>query len=931
MIEKKTLQNSAPLARKKFSLPSPVLSLFLTAFLLVTLFAIYGFYPFGKFSVLMSDLSAQYAPNLIAYKNQLLQGNLQYSSLISFGKNTFGLFAYYLSSPLNLITFLFPTTMISEAIMALIVVKLSLASALMTFFLQKRHHTKSRYAVVFGIAYAFCSYAVVFMIHIMWMDGFFFLPLLLYCIEQYLEDQRRWKRLVILLTTMFISGFYIAYMVGIFSFLYLLFRLLEDQRISLSESRKTAKTIGCYVGTAVLSAMLSAIIILPAGLDILLNPDYTYKALQFKANFTFLSFLNQLLAGSFDSLSVNNPLVYCGLFTMFLCCLFFLNPVFSRRIKILTGISIGFFVLSFSISLLNLAWHLFDEPNWFLYRYSFLLSFILLSVAFRSLLALEKLKGKAFLKTIAIFVLLLFVVQGFGDMEKEGSRFYVNLAIGLTEIACLYALTGISFHESIANLKKLIPGFLVVLMCVELVLVNPLFLRPKVFGGEMERAMLYDPMVQAIPLVEQAKNDAKSEDLEYYRMETIHATHSLDPMSAALYLNYRSTSTFNSSANKKLNRYLKQFGYLTNYNYFMSTHSYASIVHDSLFGVRYLLSGDSSHYNYQTLAQSADGSVFLLENESALPVLYEVKSDAGSFDVYEAEKNPAEKDPFAFQNRYLQATFGAETFSEPVYSAIEVAEPVLFNAILEAPIKEKPEAEMEDSFSEESKDHDLLGEEDISKKSFFETQYYRINDKVPMKITYSFTVDTEDPIYFSVIAADLCGEADIFVNDTYVDTISRSFFTIIYGIGDCEVGDVVTVELRSDQDQFAMIRTCFYSCDTSLFTEQLTKADPSKSITIEKAEDGFIAATVETEKDAMILSSVPYEQGWTLLVDGKETEIVPYQEAFIAIPVTAGPHTIELSFQAPGVALGRVISFAGLVIFTITGGVGLVRRKKNGS
>ena len=232
------------------------------------------------------------------------------------------------------------------------------------------------------------------------------------------------------------------------------------------------------------------------------------------------------------------------------------------------------------------------------------------------------------------------------------------MILGLIEIFCLYALTDISFHPSVANLKKLIPAFLVVMVCFELILVNPMLMRPKIFGGEMTRSFVIDPIEQATPLVLKAKNDAASQDIGFFRMETVKTYNSLDTVSAGLYMNYPSTSTFNTTANKKLNRYLKQFGYMTNYNYFASMHSYSSIVHDTLFGVRYLLSGDESGLGYETMAESADGSVTLLKNDISLPLIYEVREDAGSFDVYESEKNLDVKDPFLFQNRYLQATSG---------------------------------------------------------------------------------------------------------------------------------------------------------------------------------------------------------------------------------------------------------------------------------
>ena len=63
----------------------------------------------------------------------------------------------------------------------------------------------------------------------------------------------------------------------------------------------------------------------------------------------------------------------------------------------------------------------------------------------------------------------------------------------------------------------------------------------------------------------------------------------------------------------------------------------------------------------------------------------------------------------------------------------------------------------------------------------------------------------------------------------------------------------------------------------------------------------------------MVITTVPYEKGWTLLIDGKETEIIPYQNAFIAFDVPSGTHTCELKFIAPGFKAGAAVSCVGLL------------------
>jgi uncharacterized membrane protein YfhO len=434
VIEKRSLQNSKHDPGKNIAFdakrsmkrsrghlnPSVFVSFLLTGVFLTLLYMIIGFYPFGENSVIISDLSVQYAPDLIAYKNQLLSGNIHsYSFLIGMGKNVFGLFAYYLASPVNLITLLFPSTMISETILVLITIKLSLAAAFMTLFLRGRFHTESRFAVLFGIMYAMSSYAIVYMTNIMWLDGFLLLPLLIHFLEQYISARRYWWRITLTLFVLFVSGFYIAYMVGIFSFLYLLGRLFEqhafdkkaasndvipDNRKPQETSKEAAKTVACFIGSAVLAAGMSAAVLIPAGMDILGNPDYSAKSFALDSKFSFVRLLNQIFAGSFDTLSNNMPLVYCGLTVLLLCVLFFLNPTFSRRQKAMAGGTVLFFVVCFNLSFLDLAWQLFGAPHWFLYRYSFLLVFVLLIISFASLLYIKSVKPRSFLVTGAVFI-----------------------------------------------------------------------------------------------------------------------------------------------------------------------------------------------------------------------------------------------------------------------------------------------------------------------------------------------------------------------------------------------------------------------------------------------------------------------------------------------------------------------------------------------
>src|SRR5659263_680249 len=107
-------------------------------------------------------------------------------------------------------------------------------------------------------------------------------------------------------------------------------------------------------------------------------------------------------------------------------CYLLPEPVFFKTKKIPGRGAILFFVLSFNLSVLDLAWQLFDSPNWFMYRYSFLFVFVLLNIAYASFIHLQGLKPKTFAIAGIIILTLLLIVQSFGDLVKAGDRFYIN-------------------------------------------------------------------------------------------------------------------------------------------------------------------------------------------------------------------------------------------------------------------------------------------------------------------------------------------------------------------------------------------------------------------------------------------------------------------------------------------------------------------------
>lgn len=80
--------------------------------------AVFGFYPFGGKSILITDLNQQYVEFHAALYDMVKSGSsLLFTWDTGLGMNFLGLLAYYLASPFTLLLFCFPRAMLTEAIL----------------------------------------------------------------------------------------------------------------------------------------------------------------------------------------------------------------------------------------------------------------------------------------------------------------------------------------------------------------------------------------------------------------------------------------------------------------------------------------------------------------------------------------------------------------------------------------------------------------------------------------------------------------------------------------------------------------------------------------------------------------------------------------------------------------------------------------------
>lgn len=76
-----------------------------------------------------------------------------------------------------------------------------------------------------------------------------------------------------------------------------------------------------------------------------------------------------------------------------------------------------------------------------------------------------------------------------------------------------------------------------------------------------------------------------------------------------------------------------------------------------------------------------------------------------------------------------------------------------------------------------------------------------------------------------------------------------------------------------------------------------------------------VTGTITLDESRLLCLSIPYSAGWTTYVDGQEVQPLRANTMYLALPLTAGTHTIELRYTTQGLRAGAIGSAAGILAF----------------
>ncbi|MDR0919121.1 MAG: YfhO family protein [Oscillospiraceae bacterium] len=893
-------------------------------------FAKFGFYPFGDRSVLVLDLNGQYI-YFYEYMHDVFRGDgsIFYTWSKSLSGEFMGTLGYYVASPFNIVIWLLPRSMILGAVYLSILLKIGTSAVTFLFFMRKTSKISFLHGTVFATCYALMAYMVVQTMDPMWLDGLVFLPLIILGIRK-LVDRDLKVGYIIPLALMLIANFYIGMQICIFCVIYFVYYVIwGTNRFEGKWNSKKGKdnsvdflTVCVRFGIcSILAACLAAFLLIPVYNALKLGKmDFSKPDMSLKAKFEMLDFLPRLLPNSYDTCRPEGMMdIYAGVLSVLLLPLFFLNSKIALKHKVGHAFLLGAMLFSMYINPVNLLWHGGQDPNWLPYRYSFIFSFIVVSAAAYAFSELEGISTKAIGGSFVAIIATFFILE---TRDFAAQTNYSKPGFDVFKILWFSAAL-IAIYAVIIGMLKKYPKSYTLSVVLLAVVSGELYINTfntvnamNTDVGYSLRSSYVDFAANSREIVDKLEED----DNSLWRGEKTYQRMINDPMALGL----RGISHSTSVMNDDILVYLEKLGFMS--NGYRSVYKGSTPISDSLLGMKYILerTGRTTPIGwavdptytpldkYTTSFYDADlatsnmkdkkgepinpnpqknDTISVYQNPNALSMGYMV--DAGiqkivKFDGFNVFWN---------QNTLLSTLVGKA-------QGVGTTTPTPVEYFKRIPLDEEP----------------------IMTNVTFDEGYNHYNrtgsESADHTVEYHLTATTNDPIYLYFATGDQ-KEVNIWLqtnkdeNGNFLsgfESVGTYFENENFGImklGQFAPGTQIAVRVTVLKAYTEIDDAFFYYLDMPLYQTDIDILK-SQQWDIKKWSTTHIEGNIVAKDNQIMLTSIPWEPGWSVKVDGKSVAPIKVISALVGIPLSPGEHTVEMTFTPNGFPIGVVLGIIAL-------------------
>ena len=858
-----------------------ILAFFITAIILGATYLFRGVFPFGEQIVLKVDLYHQYAPYHEELRSRILNGqSLIYSWEGGLGKDFITQVAYYTASPLSFLILLFKQEYLPEALAIFILLKTCFSASFFAYYLKKHFNKNDLSITTFGILYAFTAFMTGYYWNVMWLDSVALFPIVALGIEGLVHNNKHKMYLWSLVLTMIVN-FYMAVIVCVFAALYFLVVLFSEYKWGKNRQLIISRFIKFSV-VSIIAALISMFILAPVAIALTQTATSQANFPGFEIYENVYQVITNHFMGARPVVLARNedlPNVYSGVLTMMLIPLYFFNRKINKREKWLMSLLLIFMILCSCIKPLDFMIHGFHFPSNLPHRYTFIYSFIMLYIAYKGMLNIRTVNVStvtvmAVIYTIIIFFTEYLLVPNVSDIDRVLSDADIirNIVIMIIYIVLINI-----YAKNRPNERTGITILLFVCVVIESMFSS--------YEG-LDRTTNRQDYVQYIDNTNEAiKYLDEKENGGFYRTEFRRFTTIND---AALY-HYRGFSQFSSLAPGGISEFIGDLGIAAtgnSYRYYDPT-----TLIDAMFSLKYVMNkapnvtdGEIKNQNY-TFEKQLD-NVWIYKNERVFPLAFMVKDAI-------LDWNTKESMPFTVQNDFIKLSTNVE---RDMFTDVEID--TISRTYMEV-------------------------SEEINANEF----KYKLTDPANLSLlpTVSAEIISDKDQYLFVYVDAGNAKRVLYTTDTANENRELSAGKSLFDIGNVKAGERINISFElTNKGEFektyrkdGTIKIYAASYDDSVFQEAYDELMETP-FNITSFEDTHIEGTINAKEDGIVFTSIPYVDGWKVLVDGEAVDkIAIAEDGVIGVPVTAGEHEIVFQFKSQGLVAACSISIVGIILALI--------------
>ncbi len=839
---------------------------FLFPFLAVLLiFALMGIYPAGEKMMLTVDLYHQYMPFIYELRAKILEGrSLFYSWNSGLGNEFYAVFANYCASPLNILCLLFPYKALPVFVAFITAVRAGLASLFMAMLLS--HIDSRKYDLItvsFGVAYALSGWFLTDFWNIMWCDAYVLLPLICLGLLK-LFTEGKYLLYVVSLAIALISNYYSGYMLCIFLTFFsvvMYFAFIPDGKFG---PRSFFASAGRFALGSLIAGAISAVVIVPTYLILQHSSAMgdTFP-MEFTPKGNLFDFLGRFLVSANPNIRDGLANVACGTVVVLMLPLFFMassKSSITLRKKIGFGFMMLFMYLSFEMRTLDFIWHGFHFPNQIPFRQSYMMSFIVVIIAFMTIRVLKTFTPSQLSAVCVGAGIFLVLYEKFGTGNEGYQQIGLSLLFLIIQSVVLrYIVTSTRTGSTILE------WVLMITMLAE-TLTASAFTIGRV--AEHEGFTKYDFYGKNRRTIHEYITDLEGSDGH----NTFERTEMYPNLICDIQSVYdvKGLSIFSSTARESFIKYMRNFGFHNNGINGLRNAGLTRVT-ASLLGVRNLALIQETQTVPMLFDESySEGEVTIYDNPDALSVGYIVSDDIIGY-----VPNSAITDVFVKTNDWIRA-MGVQTDVYLPVTAVSSAET---------------------GMTATGRSGNALT--------------YQIN-AAGSEGSYTITVNYADIGADVYLYADSSKGGRVKVMngiETVADYEIRSYQTICLGT---YTGEPLTAVVTYRECPAGALHVYAYELNRAGYDQAIAQLG-ERQLSVTSYDDSSLTGTIDAGDGGFMLLTIPYTEGFVVEVDGQETELVSVQDALCGIDLGPGMHEVVIRYVPAGFTQSVFISLAGIV------------------